>query len=557
MWKGIHRQYIMICFVLLGVCIMTGCQNSLEMETEVNVRESEAEDGTATGEKEEEPAKGFIACDYDLEREEYIADLMEMETDENTLVIYTACSYYNESILELNQLLEKEGYPFRVQIRQVPDEYLYSMKELAAVLDEKGIPADIFGEYYTWLADAAEEGTFLELSQFLDTESGKKLRERISERYWELTGINGQHYFIGYLDELSSSGWAVNQDLMEKYGFTEEELGRPLEELGDVFRTVWEGEKDEPEYQIEVDGEMITDFSVFPLTPALLFSRLPFSFVDTGLPIGYWNDEISDDEDGSKLVNLFDTERMRRLAETVNQYYQEGYVKNSESGPRGSDHFFMQIDYSGGTVLREDSLDTWTNTNGIVLKRIPYYAQDTSRIVTKSNAILKNSAHPKEAFELLAFVMTDQTASDLLLYGREGMNYERLEDGCVKFLGELDSRYSLKTLGNLEISSPLIPYEDVHKAELLEESLDMLQDSPVYGFRFDEEPVKEQADAVRELYGQVNYFRSMLMFEKNDMIEETNWEEYYDSYCQMMKEAGIDDLVKEMNRQLEAYRKGE
>lgn len=551
--RYVYKKYIMIWFVLLCACIITGCHNSEEVETEMKTEATKTTEATETG---EEAATGFIACDYDLEREEYIAGLMKMETDENTLVIYTSHFYNNDNILELNQLLEREGYPFHVQIRQVPDTYLYAMDELAFVLEEKKIAADIFGEAEIWLADAAKEGAFLELNQYLDTESGKNLKEQISEKYWELTGINDRQYFIGFLDNLSASGWEVNKKLMDKYGFTEEDLAKPLGELEDIFRTVWEGEKDEPEYQIEINGEIIVDFSVFALASNNLLNGLPFSFIDVSLPVGYWSDEISGRESKIELVNIFDTERMRSLAETVNRYYQEGYVKNIKTFPGENDHFFMQLDYSGGTILRGDSLDTWTNTNGIVLKRIPYYAQDTSQTTKRNNAILKSSSHQEEAFEFLVFVMTNQEASEILFYGREGIDYERLEDGSIKSLGELDQRYSQTSLGNLEITSPLVPYEDVRKPELLEKSLDML-DSPACGFYFNDEPVKEQAEAVRELYSYVGHFRSLFMFEKSDEIEEENWEEYYDNYCQMMKEAGIDELVEEMNRQLEDYLKGD
>lgn len=529
--------YFLSCVsvVLLCICLLPGCRKF----------------GT---EKQEKSQDGFISCDYAAEQDEYIANLRDLKTDDHTLVIYTSFSYSNEGVAELNRLLQTEGYDFRIQIRQIPDEYASDMAELADDLKEAGIQADIFGNYMGSLSDAAEKGYFLELTKSLDMESGKKLKEQLPDLYWELSEVHGKLYFIGALNAAKPGGWAVNKELMDKYGFSEEDLAKPLDDLEEIFRIVWEGEKDDPKYLIKKNGEMVIDFSTFAVVSENLIYSLPFSFADEMLPIGFWNDDISPDTENPILVNLFETERMRNLAETLNRYYQKGYLKECEEGLPGSRNFFMQPDYNGYSVQREDFLDTWTNRNGIVLKRIPYYSQDVSDLHITGNAILNSSARQEDAFAFLSFIMTDQEASNLLLYGKEGIDYEKTEYGMA-VAGEniLDQSYCKKTLGNPGISSPLEPYEDNHKRELMEKNLDLLIDNPLYRFQFDDSPVKKQADAVREIYSYVGPLKEMFMFEKKEEEAEGNWETYYDSYCQKLKAAGIDDVAEEMNRQLEKY----
>ena len=526
-----RRIYKIVCLIIISMFLFLGCQSS-EMDNKV----------------------GFVACDYAMEQEEYINYLMDMEVDDVTLVMYTPCFYSDDGVKELNRLLQKKDYTFQIEIRQIPDSYACSFEQLAYDLQEKGIRADIFGYYSDNLIAAAEQGIFLDLNQYLNTESGQVLKTYLPQQYWELSELDGRQYFIGFLDAPETAGWAANQELMEKYGFSEEDLAKPLEDLEDVFQKVWEGEKDDPRYQVKLDnGQVIIDFSVFTMVPYNLDYSLPFCFVDETLPVGIWMEEDSSDKNKIEIKNLFDTDRMHNLVKSLNSYYQKGYVKNSETGLAGSRNFFMQPDFNGYPIQRKDSLDTWTNQNGIVLKRIPYYKRDINSITTMGNAILQSSSYQNESFEFLSFVFTDQSASDLLFYGKEDVDYERTEDGRIDAGNSIGENYRQKSMGNLRISSPVFPYEDNDKGELLEKDLNSVKKYFPEGFFFDETPVQKQVDAVRQLYLNVNHFQNMFMFEKYSGIEESNWEEYYANYCSELKVAGIDDVVKEMNRQLENY----
>ena len=161
------------------------------------------------------------------------------------------------------------------------------------------------------------------------------------------------------------------------------------------------------------------------------------------------------------------------------------------------------------------------------------------------------SEKKEEAWEFLTFINENEEASNLLLYGIEGEDYEISGDSVLagEDLTETDIFY--RCLGNLLTASPLVPYEDSQKTELLEEELESLQESPLKGFVFDEEPVRQEAEAVRALYNELTYFEEMFAFEKSG--EYGTWQEYYSAYSQMLKDAGIDRIVEEMNRQIQEY----
>lgn len=537
---------------LLCICTLVGMFSGCASQTEVNPSETVQKTASDNAQEEKPEAEdGFIACNSSCSKEDYISRLKELETEDNTLVIYTADSYSNEGILKLNQLLSENGYSWKLQIRQLPDEYWYGFTtELISDLEKQGIPADILTLCQDQAISAAREGQLAELEPYLNTESGQKLKAQLPEKYWELSAIDERYYGIASLAAPESGGWAVNQELMEKYNFTEKDLAKPLDELEEVLQTVSEGEKSN------------SQFTAFVVVPEFLFYRLPFSFADMSLPVGYWKTggygESSTEVDNTEeLVNLFDTEEMRKLTETLNDYFQKGYVQQCAAGLPESDHFFMQPDYNGYPIYREDGLDTWTNRNGILLRRIPYFNSDTSSLSVNSNVILKSSSHQDEAFEFLSLMMTDQKVSDLLLYGAEGTDYEKEGDRIIAGENLTEWECSYKKLGNPAVSSPVSPYEDEKKTECLKLALDTVTDSPLYGFQFDETPVQNQVDAVRKQFSEMGYFRQMFLFKKSTESQTEsqaeNWEEYYDSYCRKLKEAGIDEVVDEMNRQLKAF----
>ena len=71
-----------------------------------------------------------------------------------------------------------------------------------------------------------------------------------------------------------------------------------------------------------------------------------------------------------------------------------------------------------------------------------------------------------------------------------------------------------------------------------------------YDFAFDTSAVEKQYEAVTEIYSSLNRLYSLYDFNNHKSSGCSNWEEYYEKFNSDLKEAGIDDIVAEMNRQL-------
>ena len=515
---------------ILAATTVCGCGRGAGSDgTTVSVQENVSD---LAGEEETSDSGCYLSFG-DVPKEEFVVKLEEAGIPEDTLLVGVNTVYDENAMVQLNHMLKEQGYGFDVVFCRLPDQCCWNetISDFAEYLREQEVSMDILPVWKGALPSLADQGLLTDLSSDLEEEG--TLRASYPEKFWELTAVDGRNYGPG-LWFVPPDGWAVNQELMEKYGFTGEDLAKDITELEDVLRTVSSGE--------DRDG-----FAAFVYNPRFFLESIPFSYIDTSLPAGYWLENGSGE---IQVVNLFDTEEMYDLVETMNRYYEAGYVQIG-GDMESLQSFFLQPDFNGSPIRRSDGLDTWTNTSGAALLRIPYYQKTEDQLMYEICTIPSWSEKKEEAWEFLTFINENEEASNLLLYGIEGEDYEISGDSVLagEDLTETDIFY--RCLGNLLTASPLVPYEDSQKAELLEEELESLQESPLKGFVFDEEPVRQEAEAVRALYNELTYFEEMFAFEKSG--EYGTWQEYYSAYSQMLKDAGIDRIVEEMNRQIQEY----
>ncbi len=524
------RILALTMIMTLASAVIGGCgQKKNSVHEDISITEQTADNTEEEGDSE----SGTYIFLGDISKEDFVEKLKKVEINENSLLIGADVDYDENVIEQLNCLLEEQGYDFNVVFCRIPDQCCLDgeLVDFAKYLKEQEVNMDILPVWNSDLKVMAASGLLTDITPELEEE--KSLKEAYPEKFWELTAVDQKNYGPG-LYYAAPDGWAVNQELMQKYGLTEEDLSRDITELEEVLRTVAQGEAD-------------PDFAAFLYNPRMFLETIPFFYVDISLPVGYW---IDDGAGMTQVVNLFDTDRMLELVGTMNHYYEEGYAKIGDDMISGQS-FFMQPDYNGFPIRRTDSLDTWTNLAGVVLLRVPYYQHTEDQLMFKISAIPSWTEHRDDAWDFLTFVNENQEASALLLYGVEGDSYSVSGDGIVA--GEKLTEESVfnRCLGNLLITPALSPYEDSGKEELRAEELDSLIPGSLNGFVFDESPVGEEAEAVRELYMEISYFREMFAFVQEDGC--ADWKEYYEKYNQQLKDAGIDRIVEEMNRQIQEY----
>ena len=158
----------------------------------------------------------------------------------------------------------------------------------------------------SWAGDYlgnARKGAFLDLDPYLDT-IGKDMKEAIDQRFWDGAKVDGKTYAVPTQKELGVAPmWVYTQEYVDKYDIPVDEI-HALEDLEPWLKVIKENEPD-----------------VVPLYITKGFSYTVFfdQLVD---PVG-----ISLDDNGElKVMNMFETDEMKRDLETLRRYYQAGYI---------------------------------------------------------------------------------------------------------------------------------------------------------------------------------------------------------------------------------------
>lgn len=142
-------------------------------------------------------------------------------------------------------------------------------------------------------------------------------------------------------------------------------------------------------------------------------------------------------------------------------------------------------------------------------------------------------------------IHTDPVLYNMLTFGLEGKHYNKLSDGTVELIP--DSGYN--SVSQWMIGNVLLSYinknEDPARVELYKTWNENATISPVLGFVFDSSKVQSQIGALTNI---VKQYKNTLFTGQKDpepVLREMN---------QKLKAAGIDEVIKELQFQLDAFR---
>ena len=143
---------------------------------------------------------------------------------------------------------------------------------------------------------------------------------------------------------------------------------------------------------------------------------------------------------------------------------------------------------------------------------------------------------------------TDAEISNLLHYGVEGEDYV-VSDGHAMIKDQQGNLHPYSTIPALCFPGSLVSVaDDLEESDKLaeyEKYRGNITESRLLGFWFDFEPVKAEADATDAVFEKYINIWSAQGIEDFDAT--------YDALLSELKEAGIDRLVEEANRQLDAW----
>lgn len=363
-----------------------------------------------------------------------------------------------------------------------------------------------------------------------------------------INGADGKGVYAvnGFKDYATQNCWDVNVPLLEKYGYTLEDVANAgFYGFGDIFAKVKEGEG--------------ADFYPFLIEGAVLERMVTNSIIVPGDAssnnvLSYYlnpEDVSQPGSQGVKLVNKFATEEYKKFAEKVHEYYEAGYIDPVMGNALQANDARTEIQKSGKYLIGTQSYSLGyefqaTQERGFEVQFVPTTPAyvDTTSSQGAMMAISSASKNPERAMMFLNLLNTDPYLMNLLNYGVEGEHYN-LENGLVKFT-DARSAYQPWTngMGNITLLTPTVDQGEDYWNKTFLPYYQSAKGIPCLGFVFNAEEITSTLGACANVADQYALALDVGAVDPAEALPE---------FLQKLDENGMADLVAEADAQLQAY----
>lgn len=405
----------------------------------------------------------------------------------------------------------------------------------------------------------AAKNAFLDLNPYLTkVPELVKRYEQVSEDALENYEINGKLFGIPVLSKkvksgMGGEGFIYREDMRKKWGLPKVDSLETMEQY--MYRA-----KSEPEFASNakiIDSRIWT--SLWYILAGDKYMEITSMAEDPWLVVTY--------EDPYTVVNRFETPEFKQVLEYTRKWYQDGLIDydilSMESNTTTKEAALL----TAGRKLYSTNLPSWATEGSVIApsyksnpewewgfydylyNRIPVYLPSISN--ETGIAINVHCQYPEIALKFIEKAHVDEEYYNLLSYGVEGENYEIDEDGYYSTVNiSTGNEYNGWTgLGDgyMEIPSKSVDpdwqklFDEAQKDSVIPEEY-----SPLEGFSFDKTKVSKEINAMETV--QIKYLTPLTCGVTKDV--ETN----YNKTMIKMKEAGLDEYLKEVQRQLTNFK---
>lgn len=437
---------------------------------------------------------------------------------------------------EMNKILE-EKFNVNVKLTFLP---FATYAEQTTLMLSSGQGADLLPVYMIPLPTAANAGQILPLDDLL-AKYGQGIVKELGA-YADTGRVGDEIYGVTTGRDLAASqGFAMRKDLADKYDIDYANI-KTFDQLKEALVKVKEGEDNVWPLAVSA-GENIRNWGWDPLGDDM---------VNLGV--------LMDNGQNTTVVNLFETEEYKAIAETMYEWMQEGLIQADAVNSTEVATTLLQNGTAFGylTNLKPGYAEENTSALGIeivVAEMLEPLA--TTNLVSRATwTISSGTKHPEAAMKTLNELYTNPELSNLYMYGIEGVHYEVVDKGgvtngqdIIDFANGLDST----TTGYRRSGTWLMPnqfighvwngnapdYWDVTR-EFNEDAIK----SKAFGFTYDSLNVNNEVTAATNV---VAKYHKALMCGALDPAETLP------KFNSELKNAGIDEIVAEKQAQLDAW----
>ena len=454
-------------------------------------------------------------------------NLEDDQTQEVEIVLVTPTDTqkdYNQVIAEVNKYL-KQKLNCTLKITFQP---MYDEKIRALIMS--GEPVDLCFTS-SWLFDYRQnvvQGTILPMDELLE-QYGPDIVKAIDPRALAGAKINGSLYAVPVNNVMARQmAYALNDSIVRKYKF---DFAR-VTKISDLIPLLEQVKRDYGNQYIPIRRSHWNNLQ--DKYDFLVSSTLPGA--------------VKINANDYKVIDQYeDTEYIAHLKQ-IRQFYTLGLADNS-LGKDSEDFAFdtgtvacQVFEYEPGAV------ETWQRGKPF---HISYIMATTPPIMNNSavmqamTALTVNSNHPARAMKVLNLLYSDPYLLNLLVWGIEGVHYKKLTDNHIELLPAREGKHW--EMPNADFGNRYLTYiPNDQPANLWDEIKKFnasAKPSPVLGFAFDRESVKNELAALENICQEYKTIKEG----RKDPSE-------LPIFVTKMKAAGMDKVLAEMQKQLDDWR---
>ena len=250
-----------------------------------------------------------------------------------------------------------------------------------------------------------------------------------------------------------------------------------------------------------------------------------------------------------KAIYAWDAKGYEDDLRLARDWYEKGYIRSDIASVMDDTNDFFGGKYVVTTTGWKPGFEAAQagNLGGehIAMKLADKSYITKSGLLATMHAISAYSKNPDKAIKLLALIQTNKELYNLLAHGIEGVHYTKVDDKHIKLNEE--SGYYLNmswAFGNQFNAYPLEGQEE-NVWEETKKMNDEGERSRLLSFSFDSQNVQTQLSQLATIQQQY----------VNMNNGSTDWEKVIEEYKIKMKNAGVEDVLKEVQKQLDEYAK--
>ncbi len=388
------------------------------------------------------------------------------------------------------------------------------------------------------LANYASRGALADLTPFME-QYGAAIKSANPELAMKSGQVGGKQYGIPayWVESALNHQATIRMDILEKYNLT---MPSTFEELTSAFETVmknWDGAQ-KPYFPMS-GTEQVGGYFFNSDNNYVLYDKMFY--------VG---------QDGT-VKNYFETEAFKESSKNARLWYEKGLInpdvlttshEQMDNQLNSGDWFIHAGTIGDISNVKKNYPDitvddfAWLDFDTVTPEIRPYGTRNMQ-------AVPLSSKHPEAAVKFINWLYTSQENFDLFMYGTEGTDYKKLDGKNYEAIldpatGQAPFSFSTWMIGNVNFI-----YTSTNAPKVTNEHLYNLDSTAVEGyasqFTFDGSNVQTQLADVNTQIAAVIAPMASGVVDYDSNIEEA---------LELLRKAGIDELVAEFKSQLEASR---